>query len=116
MMNDKIYEILHKVAKKYDLQLECSYNLKSNDVTYSIVEERHMVSNYFVEKTKINKFYIDMMSDHIRIVMYSGRTRLCFMHVYDEEKINDIFKKIELCLETCYNFTNFLYGFVDCLR
>jgi hypothetical protein len=48
--------------------------------------------------------------------MYSGRTRLCFMHVYDEEEINDIFKKIELCLETCYNFTNFLYGFVDCLR
>jgi hypothetical protein len=111
MMNDKIYEILHKVAKRYDLQLECHYNLKSSDITYSIVEERHMVS-----KTKINKFYIDWMSDHTRITMYSGRTRLCFMHVYDEEEINDIFKKIELCLETCYNFTNFLYGFVDCLR
>lgn len=116
MLNYNIYEILLKVANKYNLELK-SYNLYDSEYcNHFLIEERKSVFiNHFVERMYRNRLYVDVAPSFVYFEIHSNRIS-CSMKIYKKTKVAIILKKIEQYSRDCHDYCNFLYDFATILR
>ena len=116
MLNYNIYEILLKVANKYNLELK--YHYDSEYRNHFIIEERKSVFiNHFVERIYRNKLYVDVTPSFVYFEIYENENRLlCSMKIYKKTELDIVLKKIEQYSRDCHDYCDFLYDFATFLR
>jgi len=115
MLNYNIYEILLKVANRYNLELKCHYD--SEDYNHFLIEERKSVFiNHFVERIYRNRLYIDVTPSYVYFEIHSNGNRLCSMKIYKKTKVAIVLKKIEQYSRDYHDYCDFLYDFATILR
>lgn len=115
MLNYNIYEILLKVANRYNLELKYSYDSEYCD-HFIIEEQKSAFINHFVERMHRCRLYVDVTPSYVHFEIYSNRNRLCRMKIYKKTKVIIIFKKIEQYSRDCHDYCDFLYDFATILR
>lgn len=115
MLNYNIYEILLKVANRYNLELKCIYG--SEDYDHFLVEEqKSVVINHFVTSTYRNRLYVDVTPRCVYFEIHSNGNVLCSMNIYKKTEVTIILKKIEQYSRDCHDYCDFLYNLATILR
>lgn len=115
MLNYNIYEILLKVANRYNLELSCNYDNEYCD-HFLIEEEKSVFVNHFVERMYRNRLYVDVTPSCMYFEIYGNGNRLCSVKIHKKTKVAIILKKIEQYSRDCHDYCDFLYNFVTILR
>lgn len=115
MLDYNIYEILLKVANRYNLELKCHYD--SEDCDHFLVEEQKSVFiNHFVERMYRNRLYVDVTPSYVYFEIHGDGNRSCSMKIYKKTELAIILKKIEQYLRDCHDYCDFLYNLATILR
>lgn len=117
MLNYNIYEILLKVANRYNLELK--YHYDSEYYNHFLVEEQKSVFiNHFVERMYSNRLYVDVTPSYVYFEIHSNGDRLCrcSTKIYKKTEVVVILKKIEQYLRDCHDYCDFLYNLATILR
>lgn len=115
MLNYNIYEILLKVASRYNLELKCPYD--SEYCNHFLIEEKKSVFiSHFIERMYRNRLYVDVTPSYVYFEIHSNGNRLCSMKIYKKTEVAIILKKIEQYSRDCHDYCNFLYNFATTLR
>lgn len=115
MLNYNIYEILLKVANKYNLELKHYYDSEYCN-HFLISEQKGVFINHFVERMYRNRLYVDVTPNWVYFEIYGNENWSCSMKIYKKTELDIVLKKIEQYSRDCHDYCDFLYNLITILR